>query len=87
MRKPRENPTEKRRRSAANKGNTEDSQRTIPGKRTPEYERLNNRVVNEDEQQKAVNNSEDNAQSSESPRNEDPSDAQSSGRPGAEKNK
>lgn len=38
-------------------------ERTIPGRRTPEPERKRDRIVNEDEQLKAVNIREDNAQS------------------------
>jgi hypothetical protein len=45
------------------KRRTEDHERTIPGRRTPEPERKRDRIVNEDEQLKAVNNREDNAQS------------------------
>lgn len=40
----------------------EESDRTIPGKRTPTVEKQRERMVNEDEQLKTVNNSEDNAQ-------------------------
>ena len=41
----------------------EEFERTIPGRRTPEIEKKHDRVVNEDEQLKVVNQSEDNAQS------------------------
>jgi hypothetical protein len=41
----------------------DDYTRTIPGRRTPENERRSERVVNEDEQLKVVNEREDNAQS------------------------
>lgn len=50
----------------------EEYERTIPGRRTPEPEKKTERIVNEDEQLKAVNNREDNAQSRhDTPRNED----------------
>ena len=46
-------------------------ERSIPGKRTPEYVKQHDRTVNEDEQQKVVNVREDNAQSTPEPqRNE-----------------
>lgn len=58
----------------------EESDRTIPGKRTPSVEKQHDRVVNEDEQLKTVNNSEDNAQTP--PRVENPtSDRDTSDRP------
>ena len=41
----------------------EEFERTIPGRKTPEIEKKHDRVVNEDEQLKVVNQSEDNAQS------------------------
>ena len=41
----------------------EEFERTIPGRRTPETEKQHDRVVNEDEQLKVVNQREDNAQS------------------------
>ena len=41
----------------------EEFERTIPGRRPPEIEKKHDRVVNEDEQLKVVNQSEDNAQS------------------------
>jgi hypothetical protein len=41
----------------------EEFERTIPGRRGPEIEKKHERVVNEDEQLKVVNQSEDNAQS------------------------
>jgi hypothetical protein len=41
----------------------EEFERTIPGRRAPEIEKKHDRVVNEDEQLKVVNQSEDNAQS------------------------
>ena len=41
----------------------EEIERTIPGRRGPEIEKKHDRVVNEDEQLKVVNQSEDNAQS------------------------
>jgi hypothetical protein len=41
----------------------EEYERTIPGRTTPEPERKRGRIVNEDEQLKAVNIREDNAQS------------------------
>jgi hypothetical protein len=47
--------------------NRSEHDRTIPGKRNPEYEKTHARTVNEDEQLKVVNNREDNAQSSREP--------------------
>jgi hypothetical protein len=41
----------------------EEFERSIPGRRTPEIEKQRDRVVNEDEQLKVVNQREDNAQS------------------------
>ena len=41
----------------------EEFERTIPGRRGPEIEKKHDRVVNEEEQLKVVNQSEDNAQS------------------------
>jgi hypothetical protein len=41
----------------------EESERTIPGRKAPEIEKKHDRVINEDEQLKVVNQSEDNAQS------------------------
>ncbi|HEX6222794.1 MAG TPA: hypothetical protein VFZ52_00190 [Chryseolinea sp.] len=41
----------------------EEFQRTIPGRRNPQAEKQHDRVVNEDEQLKVVNQREDNAQS------------------------
>jgi hypothetical protein len=85
MKRPKENPNEQTRRSrhqTSNRKNkpgqnSEDFDRTIPGRRTPEYERFSNRTVNEDEQKKAVNNPEDNAQSrGEISENENTSDTQ-----------
>jgi hypothetical protein len=40
----------------------EEHERTVPGRRNPEYVKQEERVVNEDEQQKATNYREDNAQ-------------------------
>lgn len=40
----------------------EEDERTVPGRRTPEYVKQEERVVNEDEQLKATNYREDNAQ-------------------------
>jgi len=62
------NPTEKTGRtrkgpsSKTKKRDTDESERTIPGKRTPTVEKQRERMVNEDEQLKTVNNIEDNAQ-------------------------
>jgi hypothetical protein len=44
--------------------NKNEHDRSTPGRRNPEYEKLHSRAVNEDEQLKIVNNREDNAQSS-----------------------
>ena len=41
----------------------EEFERTIPGREAPEIEKKHDRVVNEDEQLKVVNQNEDNAQS------------------------
>jgi hypothetical protein len=41
-----------------------DQDRTLPGRRSPANEKQRERIVNEDEQLKVVNNREDNAQSS-----------------------
>ena len=61
------NPTEKKRKrnkpSPTKRENHEEFQRTIPGRRTPAVEKGRERIVNEDEQLKAVNYREDNAQS------------------------
>lgn len=43
--------------------NRNEDDRTIPGRRNPEYEKIHSRAVNEDEQLKVVNTREDNAQS------------------------
>ena len=89
MNKPKGSPNKETRRTGnqptvRKKGDSEDSERTIPGKRTPESEKLNKRVVNEDEQQQAVNNKEDNAQTKGGLSNED-ADAQSYQEPNHEK--
>jgi cell division protein FtsN len=47
-----------------------DFERTIPARRTPESEKQHDRVVNEDEQLKVVNQREDNAQASTQASNE-----------------
>lgn len=54
----RDQPSTKSRREEAN------HERTLPGRRSPDNEKQRERIVNEDEQLKVVNNREDNAQSS-----------------------
>ena len=49
----------------------EEFERTIPGRRTPEYEKQQSRVLNEDEQNKIVNRREDNAQTHGEPASND----------------
>lgn len=62
------NPTGKKERSKnqpsshGRRRENEEFERTIPGRRTPEYEKQQSRVLNEDEQNKVVNRREDNAQ-------------------------
>jgi hypothetical protein len=48
---------------ARHREENEEFERTIPGRRPPEIEKKHDRVVNEEEQLKVVNQSEDNAQS------------------------
>ncbi len=62
------NPTEKKERKRKNPSSTtrenhEEFQRNNPGRRAPTVEKGRERIVNEDEQLKAVNYREDNAQS------------------------
>lgn len=61
------NPTERsarKRDQPSTKTRTRDTEdRTLPGRRSPGNEKERERVVNEDEQLKVVNNREDNAQS------------------------
>lgn len=45
----------------------DDFERTIPGKRTPHFDKQYDRVVNTDEQQKIVNEKDDNVQTSQDP--------------------
>lgn len=66
------NPTERSARKRANpspKTRTRDTdhERTLPGRQSPANEKQRERIVNEDEQLKVVNNREDNAQSPSSP--------------------
>ena len=67
------NPSEKKgpRTSRSERANREEYERTIPGRRTPEYEKQHARVLNEDEQNKVVNQREDNAQAHEETYNPD----------------
>ena len=55
----------KKREKPATKGRTREAERdrTLPGRRSPGNEKERERLVNEDEQLKVVNNREDNAQS------------------------
>jgi hypothetical protein len=50
--------------SRAERHGNEDFDGTVPGRRSPEYEKQHARVLNEDEQNKVVNRREDNAQTS-----------------------
>jgi hypothetical protein len=50
--------------SARTRKSEGEAERTVPGRRSPAVEKQRERIVNEDEQLKAVNNREDNAQSS-----------------------
>lgn len=50
-------------------------QRSIPGKRNPEYVKQHDRAVNEDEQEKVVNVREDNAQSDPEPQTNEVDDS------------
>ena len=64
--KPTEKPSRKKNKPSSNtrqRESHEEFQRSIPGKRTPVIEKERERIVNEDEQSKAVNYREDNAQS------------------------
>lgn len=71
------NPTDKiesRREQPSPKKKQPDAEyeRTIPGRRSPDVEKRHERIVNEDEQLKDVNNREDNAQTpSVAPQEED----------------
>jgi hypothetical protein len=61
------NPTEKVRKrnhpSSRSKRHEADQDRSLPSRKSPTIEKQRERIVNEDEQLKAVNNREDNAQS------------------------